>query len=1670
MVKSNNIFKILLVILGLFLTLGLFACDDQDKKAAGLVDEAILAIAETVSLDDEEDIIAARAAFDALTETQKALVTKITLLEDKETAIINLKNIAAAVAVDNLINAIPATVVLSHKTQIEGARAAYNALTPTQKTLVTKLTVLETKESALSALQNDANKAKTVEDKITALPATITLNNENAILAARGSYDVLTESQKALVPNLAILEAAEAKIANLKLILSVEDLIDALPETISLADEADVIAAREAFDELSTENQNEVSNITILEAAEAKINQLKAEKADLDAANAFDALVSSLPQTVAISDKDAVIAARTAYEALTETQKALVTKLYSLQTKETRIANLEAAKIVIDKINEISDPVTLADETVISEARTLYNALNNDQKAYVTNYEDLQDAEYDLDIVKNPDLAYLLPVINQVPTHIIDDFLLPTTGGVVWSFKNPSDNVYFDIETGELLKTTYGVALVTLIATYNTTSREVTINFGLLQEGQKAIFYTGDVKPSGGTTADGFGTYETQLLKAGFGGYMITVGNKVYFISKDAFIPISGTTANERISRETLRPLGLSAQTAVNNIGLKNGTPIGYSGAGALYYNSGSVPVTFDASDTYGRLNVPTLGFGKIVFKPNQDGSYTVQKYLADHSIAGSGDTLGSTNVLITTLNPGEYLWTPHSWEVDYSSIGYGTGLNQLHNGVLAENTKILVKPYKIIDPDMEAVLAAIEEAPTEIYFNTLLPTTQDVIWTYKNGQDNSFYDIETGEIMKLSFQKQELIFVVSKGNYSKEVKITIGVLGGDQTGLYYLNNQDSIFALDFGWNGYTLTLEDGKTMFLGESALIELRAMETGEEKLPLSVLQPYSDTPSASANLGIISKNKAQNPGYGALYHNPNDAAVIFNSKDIYGVQANATEHAQNGMVIINKDGVVIQNLDKDSLASTEGINITLQPGDYLWCPHVYDKNINGEPFTSLTDNVNFQVDKIVKINKYQSVYVISNIEKLIDSIPNEPTFADETDIIAIRDEYNSLTAIQKSYVSNITKLEAAETYIANLKIVNPLIDQINALSTDISLDDEEDVIDARAAYEILNTAQKALVSNYNILTAAETKIVDLKAAKPVVDFIATLSDPITIDDKNDVEFARILYDGLTETQKSYVTNSDILTAAETVIDTFDINNVIALIDLLPDTVAFSDLSDILEARAAYDALKDSLKNSITNIEKLETCESNFEYKTVTEVLTLCDTTPGEVVLFEGIVIGITIDNYFFVADSTGSIYIRRAATNLAIGDKVIIEGTTFVFKNDIQYTRQINQSGTYNILKVGTDFVNPLSAVSASYTDLAKIALGSNLSDDDLAAIKAHSLYGKYVSVTGYVITQGTFNNVYLAESLDSEAAKILVYYQSAYYDELKTLIGKQITISGPIYNYTVADGWAITYVGEIDVALTDEEKEDLALEEIHRVITEGKDVISDLAFFTKAPNYPYTLAGVTFTFSSSNTALISNTGIYNAPDEDTVVTITVDVNFISVHQKTYTYSVTASAPMMDIFISEYGEGSSNNKWLEIYNPNSKSIDLSSYTLKVFANGASTTSSALTLSGTLDANSTYVICNTSSNATIKALANLQSNTVTNFNGDDAVVLYKGNVIIDIIGEIGVQLKWPVGSGTTENQTIVRKASISSGNPIWDKTEWDAYANDTFTYIGAHTYTPAE
>lgn len=193
-----------------------------------------------------------------------------------------------------------------------------------------------------------------------------------------------------------------------------------------------------------------------------------------------------------------------------------------------------------------------------------------------------------------------------------------------------------------------------------------------------------------------------------------------------------------------------------------------------------------------------------------------------------------------------------------------------------------------------------------------------------------------------------------------------------------------------------------------------------------------------------------------------------------------------------------------------------------------------------------------------------------------------------------------------------------------------------------------------------------------------------------------------------------------------------------------------------------------------------------------------------------------------------------------------------------------------------------------------------------------------------------------------------------------------------------------------------------------------------------------------------------------------------------------------KRTLLFALTAAAAMgvqaqnPNVFFSEYVEGSSYNKSLEIYNGTGASIDLGDYRISSAQNGNGYSSTFSFTSGTmLAAGEVYVLSNAQASTDILSITDeTTSSLATNFSGNDArslEYLPTGDttwVQLDVIGEPAVNSSWAVAgvSGATQNHTLRRKTTITTGNTDWTTSagtnttdsEWEVLASNTIDDLG--------
>ncbi len=182
----------------------------------------------------------------------------------------------------------------------------------------------------------------------------------------------------------------------------------------------------------------------------------------------------------------------------------------------------------------------------------------------------------------------------------------------------------------------------------------------------------------------------------------------------------------------------------------------------------------------------------------------------------------------------------------------------------------------------------------------------------------------------------------------------------------------------------------------------------------------------------------------------------------------------------------------------------------------------------------------------------------------------------------------------------------------------------------------------------------------------------------------------------------------------------------------------------------------------------------------------------------------------------------------------------------------------------------------------------------------------------------------------------------------------------------------------------------------------------------------------------------------------------------------------------------AQASDLFFSEYIEGSSNNKALEIYNGTGATVNLSDYLIVQSTNGGGWQYyHVFPDTAILESGKTWVMASSSIPDTLfdltKANEVLSYPDLVFFNGDDARGLMKINgldtVLIDVIGvpDVDPGTAWEVAgvSNATQNHTLVRKPTVTGGNTDWASaagtdslsSEWLVYSQNNFSHLGSHT-----
>lgn len=300
-----------------------------------------------VSVDDEGNISAIKAG--TATVTARAINGK----NAKCTITVTDKALDVISKIDSLEN-----ITLESKADIDIIVAAYDDLNDKQKSRADELGYKESIKEIQDAYdklvkeKEEADKAaaKAATDKINAIGTDITLDSAQAIKDARAAYDGLTSDQKTLISeeSLKALESAEIKLAELEFEKTKNDAIDEIESYKVLSDyrtdqqeEIKAIISDAAGDINKAANKDEIS--AAVKDAKAKMDKLKtdaqltAEEQAKKAADEVKALIDKIG-SVAFNEesRDAINAAKEAYESLNDEAKALVSNLDVLESAQEK--------------------------------------------------------------------------------------------------------------------------------------------------------------------------------------------------------------------------------------------------------------------------------------------------------------------------------------------------------------------------------------------------------------------------------------------------------------------------------------------------------------------------------------------------------------------------------------------------------------------------------------------------------------------------------------------------------------------------------------------------------------------------------------------------------------------------------------------------------------------------------------------------------------------------------------------------------------------------------------------------------------------------------------------------------------------------------------------------------------------------------------------------------------------------------------------------------------------------------------------------------------------------------------------------------------------------------------------------------------------------------------
>ncbi|MBR3844424.1 MAG: hypothetical protein IKM39_02835 [Clostridia bacterium] len=245
-------------------------------------------------------------------------------------------------------------------------------------------------------------------------------------------------------------------------------------------------------------------------------------------------------------------------------------------------------------------------------------------------------------------------------------------------------------------------------------------------------------------------------------------------------------------------------------------------------------------------------------------------------------------------------------------------------------------------------------------------------------------------------------------------------------------------------------------------------------------------------------------------------------------------------------------------------------------------------------------------------------SQFDAKIAALPANITYAHRTAVLELQAQYNGLDSLERQAVTKKSALDAAvavvNTMQSKVDSVITKIDAIPALS-ELTLEDESLVVNARTAYDALDVELTAGVTNYQALLDAEAKLIVLEqTAVDLNNAIAALPNAadVILEDRAAIEQVAAQYDAFSQRQKDLVTEENtaklsavrealaIQLADKAAADA--ISNQIAALPAV-EALTLENETAVYTAHKGYDALNDNAKSYVIGVDVLQAAVARMD-----------------------------------------------------------------------------------------------------------------------------------------------------------------------------------------------------------------------------------------------------------------------------------------------------------------------------------------------------------------------------------------------------------------------------------------------------------------------------------